>query len=346
MKKKTYYHYLPRNYFNNLYEKVSQKLVQGENVLVSSMVGCGGKTFLNLFLTLTKKDHLFKKILYFDPEIEDINLIEFVKMKTTNLSKQTLVIVNHFNETVEKRKTLEILNRLRQPHPQRLVYLAFTLHEGITKPQEYFAQTAIFFNLRVQIDPFTPKQTQEIIAINAKFYGWEINPKFYSQIYQLSGGIPRLVKHLCKEMAEKKITTESLDVFLATPSIFFQLDYFNSLLITLKQKQLQGLGLITVDNRIKSKLLELYFKRYKEVIAQKLYPSLTEQEAKIFSYLYKNSGEVVNLDKMGELLEMNDYDFSLWAIYKIISRLKPKIKENFEIKTLKGKGYLLTSLKH
>jgi len=41
---------------------------------------------------------------------------------------------------------------------------------------------------------------------------------------------------------------------------------------------------------------------------------------------------------------LSDEDFSLWAIYKLISRLKVKIKKYFEIINHKGNGYILQKI--
>jgi len=63
--RKGYYHYLPKDYFDGLYERVVAKLARGQNVLISAMRGGGGKTFLNLFPEETKIE-TFKlpKIIY------------------------------------------------------------------------------------------------------------------------------------------------------------------------------------------------------------------------------------------------------------------------------------------
>ena len=64
-------------------------------------------------------------------------------------------------------------------------------------------------------------------------------------------------------------------------------------------------------------------------------------EAKVLSFIIENEDKVVSLDKLANLMKMTDANFSLWAIYKMISRLKPKVKNNFQIKNIKGRGYLL-----
>jgi len=46
----TYIQQLPKDYFDGLYNKVVTSIQNNQNTCISAMVGCGGKTFLNLFL--------------------------------------------------------------------------------------------------------------------------------------------------------------------------------------------------------------------------------------------------------------------------------------------------------
>ena len=73
-----------------------------------------------------------------------------------------------------------------------------------------------------------------------------------------------------------------------------------------------------------------------------LYPQLGDTETKILSFFSEKESKIVTLDNLAHLMKMSDDDFSLWAIYKLISRLKVKVKNNFNIKNLKGRGYILS----
>jgi len=344
MKIKNYYHYLPRDYFHNLYAKVADKLLKSENTCISVMYGCGGKTFLNLFLRLAEEDSLFKNIHYFDPEIEKEDIIEYTKNKLKRNNTRKLIVVRHFEKIEKKRETLEILNRLRQPHPENLIYLVITDHTGVTQPEKYMAKTNIFFPDRFYISPFNLNQTTLMISITAKFFAWEIDERLYQKLYKLSGGIPRLIKHIYKEIIENKTKIDSLDKFLKNAAILFQLRYLTELLVTLDNDHLKTLGLINKENKIKSQLLGYYFNSYQSEMVAQLFPNLSFLEAKVFSYLYENKGEIVSIDKIGDLVEMSGSDFSLWAIYKLISRLKPKVKKYFNIGNIKGRGYVLQNI--
>ena len=79
-------------------------------------------------------------------------------------------------------------------------------------------------------------------------------------------------------------------------------------------------------------------------MVKQIFSNLTKQESRLLTYLLENANAIVSIDKMAELIEMTDEDFSLWAIYKLISRLKVKIKKYFEIINHKGNGYILQKI--
>lgn len=180
-----------------------------------------------------------------------------------------------------------------------------------------------------------------MIEITCEFFGWKVQRKLYPEIYSLSGGIPRLIKHICKLISEEKIKVDNLDKFEEDPAILFQLNYLVNLLVSVESKYLFRLGLTDENGKVKSALLERYLKKYRSLLVTKFFPRLTILESKVVSYLYENEGEILTLDKISELLKMTDDNYSLWAIYKVISRIKPKIKSNFKITNLKGRGYIL-----
>lgn len=101
------------------------------------------------------------------------------------------------------------------------------------------------------------------------------------------------------------------------------------------------LGILDENGEIRSELLKQYFRDYKEKYIEQSYPNLSELEIKLLTYLYASEGNVVSKDQLGDLMLLGNHNYSLWAIYKQISRLKPKISDRFVIENIKGKGYML-----
>lgn len=73
--------------------------------------------------------------------------------------------------------------------------------------------------------------------------------------------------------------------------------------------------------------------------------NLTVNERKVLLDLIKNSNNVTGLDEIGNMIFENESKFSLYAITKLIQRLRSKLEANgisgSYIQTLRGRGYLL-----
>ncbi len=338
---KAYHEILPQDYFDNLFEKVKNYVSKGECVLISVMYGLGNKTAFNFLSYQFNKSKMFDKVLTYDPHVNTVNLIRFVK--NTDLSQKNLIIVRFFEEIKNKRFLLEKLDSLRRNNPNNLVILAITDYTGIINPMEYVAETKPFFTQRIYLGPFELEKTSAMIDTFEIFYGWKINANDIKTIYKMSGGIPRLIKYICKELIDEKADLSNLDNFLNISNLF-ELEYLSKNIIKLKSSDLQKLGLTDSNGKIISRLLNRYFKSYKSRIIKELYPTLTDSESRIFTFLIENEGQIMDPDKIADLIKMTDDNFSYWAIYKLISRLKPKVKNNFRIRNMKGKGYFLEKL--
>ncbi len=338
---KTYYQCLPRDYFNNLYIKVSEKLLKGENVSISAVGGCGLNTAINFLLRLFEEDEVFDQVLFFNGG-KDTDIVERIKLALESENERILVVIRWFENVPNKSDLAEALSELRQPHPEKLVFLISTDHTGIIHPEWYFAHSRIFVNAGFRIDPFDKHAAFTMLRVTNDYYGWPIAEKDYERIYELSGGIGRLLKRIPKNMAERQMKLDDLEGFQSNSGILFQLNYLTKLIVQLSTKQLQDLKLVDEDNRIRSGLLRDYFvQRYRSKIAEQMYGNLTRTEERIFTWLEENQGKVLSVDKLADMLEMSEEKFSLWALYKQMSRLRRKLKGRFELENVKGKGYRL-----
>lgn len=336
---KSYIEVLPKNYFDNLYARVVKPLVRGENVLVSALWGCGGNTFPNLFLRLAKQDTSFGGVYYFDPEVAGVRVEEW-QSRIDFISKSKTVVIVPL-KAGGKTEILEQLHRWKASRPEEVVFLVTTDHEGIIKPHEYTARSTVFFSERFNLLPFDRKQTEMMMRLTCKFYGWKVEPGSEDKIFRLSGGVPRLIKHICKNISERGADINNLKLFLSDPGVIFEMDYLVKLLVGGGGERGQILGLVDEKGKIKSELLLEYYKKYQVQLITQLYPGLSRLEEKVLTFLYLNQGLIVGPEKIGDLMLMGENNYSLWAIYKLISRLKPKIRKNFQLKAFKGRGYML-----
>lgn len=334
---------LPKDYFDSLFEKVFTSLKKDGSVCVSALAGGGGKTFYNYFLKKVYEKKYFRPVSSFDPEVQGGSVTDFV-LNNLKSNAKNLFVLRYFQKESNKNEILERLASIKYLHPGEVYYLVFTDHTLLTKPNDYIAQSTPFFLDRFYLQPFDIKRSSEMIKLNCDFYEWRIKPNLYKRIHDLSGGIPRLNKYITKVVAESPDGKVSEVKMLNNPNIFFQLDHYNTLLLSLTKEQLITLGLRDEEGNIKSLLLRFYFENYQNELLKGLLPTLSSFERKFLTFLYERKGEVVDLDTIGDLFEMSGHEFSPWATYKLISRVRPKIKKFFTLESVKGQGYLLNQL--
>ena len=126
--------------------------------------------------------------------------------------------------------------------------------------------------------------------------------------------------------------------------IKFQLDLLSKFIITLSRDNLARLGLINHNGLLKSTLLRHYFANYQTEALKIIFPDLTPIELKILTYIIENKEKNTSLDKIADILLIGDDKYSLWALYKLISRIKPKVKNSFRIINTRGKGYRIEKI--
>jgi biotin operon repressor len=80
-------------------------------------------------------------------------------------------------------------------------------------------------------------------------------------------------------------------------------------------------------------------------INKKPIENLNNSEKKLMKLLIQNENETVEIDEIGDEIFGTDSDYSLYAISKMVERLRKKLEANgisgSYIQTLRGKGYLL-----
>lgn len=80
-------------------------------------------------------------------------------------------------------------------------------------------------------------------------------------------------------------------------------------------------------------------------ITGKVVENLTPREIQILKLLIENNNSVVEIDKLSDIIFNEGEEFSLWAIAKVVQRLRDKLEQNGVsgsfIQTLRGQGYIL-----
>ena len=335
--KNTYYEFLPQDYYHHkLARTVLRSLDKGENVLVGGMYGCGLHVFSNVLVLAERQRKLFKGLEKWDAE-EWMSKGEKLKRG----AGKRLVLIYGFEKIEDRRKALERLLVLRQSRLGEVVFLVIGDHSVVTEPESYMAWSAPFFGEKIVIAPFDRTLTSRMVEVSGRYYNWAIPKNLYPKIYELTGGIQRLVKHICRMISDTGAGIGEWDEFMGSPSINFQLELMTKILLQAGRKDLQTLGLLDEKGRIKSILLSEYYKRYQSLSVGQMFPGLSRLESKLLTLLLENKGRLVTVEKIGDMVELEGSEFSQWAIYKLVSRLKTKIRGSFRIISAKGRGYMI-----
>lgn len=335
----SYYDLLPETYFDPTYSAVIKSLLIGDNVLLVSPYGFGGKTFFNFFLSRQKTTD--RAIISWSNNFPIKTFLKQIK-KNHKQGKRQVVVMRQVEKVDDLPVLLEQLNNIRQPNPQNTSYLIITDHRGLTDINKYMAGFNTFFSSRYLLSAFDIEKTTENIRANCLFFGWPYLPQNDKKVFQLSGGIPRLIKHIYREVNESQIDFENPRDFFFSQSIGFQLNYLADLILKIDTHYLVKFGILDSAKKIKSGLLAMFFSDLQGKIAKDNFPELTRAEAQLFSLFFSNLGEIISIDRIANFLSISDDDFSLWAVYKLVARLKKKIKSKFNLVNLKGRGYLLS----
>lgn len=146
-----------------------------------------------------------------------------------------------------------------------------------------------------------------------------------------------IVDFLIGETSLSKVLKKySKEVYVPTSKIIRAQQ--NAQLISESDKFYKKLGLPTMDQIFT-------VSNNKLLISGKPFENLTDRECSILKLLVTNSNKVTTFDEIYESLNDKSDNFSLWAIAKVMQRVRNKLEENgvsgSYIQTLRGQGYLL-----
>ncbi|WKZ25638.1 MAG: hypothetical protein QY322_04655 [bacterium] len=338
---KNYVESLPIDYFDNIYQKVKNAINYEENTCISVMYGQSNKTIYKFLIFRLQKEKYINNIITYNQEVDSTEIVEFVRKKCESAHNKKIIFIIRFLENIkERRDALEKLRSIQDQNPNKIMFITLTDHSPLIDPESYSGYTTSFFLNFIYVAPFSFKQTKVMIETLKKYYKWKIPERCYKSIYNLSGGIARIVKYVCKEISDGKSNFDDYSYYINNIQINFELNYLKELIINTDTNKLNIIGLTNKSGLIKSRLLRHYFNKYrhKEVLIN--FPYLSVNESKILTYLVINKSSI-SVDKISSLMKMTDDNFSLWAIYKIMSRLKNKVASKYTIKTIKNFGYIV-----
>ena len=354
---------LPKSHFGSSMDKTVNLLLTGESVCVYGVPGCGRKYFIKKAISLLQKKDEDLIILFLEGQVypKDIKKVirqtikkelkiedeydffqeVYKKLKT----KRLVIVLGHLESVINTQKSaLRLLLKLRNLCSPNISVLTSCDHTLLSKKENYLKTCKTLLSTQIILPPFDLKGATTILDTNREHFGFKYPKTAYRKISILSGGNASLIKHLGKavdDLGERILDDKK--TLINHPSVRMKLDDLADVILKEDEEILKKLGILK-GKGLFSPLLSLYFKNFELKNIDALFPYLTSQEKKIFTFFLKNKGKLIDKDRINFLMGLTEEEFSLWAVYKAISRLKEKVKQIYEIKNLKGQGYILKTV--
>lgn len=363
------YQLLPDNHFGKpMDETIKTLIVKKRSVCIYGMPGCGLDFFLKTARSrLEKKLKNQGKVFFFETYLYPDNIKKAIKRTlASKLSfnnsnqdfiqsvedyltrKKVIVVLAHAQNLITNQKNaLALLLRLRNLSSDHFSVLSSCDSSIISENDRYLATGQDLFSHLIKIPPFGFQGTKRILKANQTFYGFRYPETVFRKIHRLSGGNPALIKHLGQvvDRLGKQVLSRP-KVLIKTPSLKVKLNDLAQAVLSEPRETLRRIDVLDSQDKIFSPLLALYLKSYELENIVNLFPQLTKQERKILTYFIKNKNKVVDKDRISFLMGLSEENFSLWALYKAISRLKNKIKDHYQLVNFKNKGYMIQPIKN
>jgi len=349
---------LPKDHFGQLTDEVLHLLTNGECCVVYSLPGGGISYFSKQINFLLSKQFPYIKTINLSLELEN-NKVEVLNKELSKLSKIKNIDEINLDEYLRKNKIIIILNEVDSPkykkfykylnalrniNKDNLTILTVGYYTLFKYSNKYLKNACDVFHPLKRLNNFDLEGVKRIIKINNSHYGWNIPLSLTKKILFLSGGHPALVKYISNEVDTKgeKILNFKNKLVKSQP-INFRLSEITKLITKLTIEEQFQIGILNNNGTLFSDLLVEYLKTNEIEGLDKLFPDLTKLDRKILTLFVRNSEKVINKDQLSIILEQTADSYSEWAIYKAVARVRKKIKDKYNIKTLKGRGWIMES---
>jgi hypothetical protein len=236
---------------------------------------------------------------------------------------------------------LKAIRAINQKNFTVLVVANYTL---LTQTEKFLLHDEDIFTPLKKIDLFDLEGIRRIIRINNEEYHWNTPLKYAKKIFFLSGGNPALVKYICMALYEEsELILNHLDKLIAFQPLNYRLSEIAKLTTELSIEQQLKLGILNHNGTLFSGLLAEYLRVNELEGLDLMFPDLTKTDRRILSLFIRNPNRLIDKEQLSLVLEQNVENYSEWAIYKAVARLRDKVKDKYIIRTLKGRGWRLES---
>lgn len=350
----------PEYHFGSITQEVITNLLNGQCCGIYGTPGYGMNFFAKHIAFLIAKKYPKVKIILLNLELENDKVKVLEKELSKVLDEKQVNEIN-LAEYLQDHKIIVILGEVHHPRHRKLFKFLDALY-SISRTnftvltvanytlfkytEKYLKNAPSIFTPLKKIPNFDLEGVKRIIKINNEEYNWNIPQKMARKILFLSGGNPALVKYICMALYEEgeKLLDRPKKLTKIQP-LRHRLADIAALIPKLSIEEQIQLGILNNNGTIFSELLVEYLKENELDGLDKLFPDLTKTDRKILTLFIQNLEQIIDKDQLSLILDQTADTYSEWAIYKAVARVRDKIKDRYTIKTLKGRGWRMESIK-
>ena len=351
---------LPVNHFGKLTQEIIELLLNGHSPGIYGIPGYGMNYFAKHITLLIEKKYPKISTILLNLELEN-NKVEVLKSELSVIIQNKEVNEITVSKFLENSKIVIILTEVHSPnypklfkflcalkelHEKNFTVLSVADYSLFKNTEQYLKHGRYLFTPIIKIDNFDFDGVKRIIKINNEEYNWNIPLKLTKKILFLSGGNPALVYSICMSIYYEGERILNYPSKLVTyQPLNFRLSEIAKLITNLTIEEQIKLGILNNNGTLFAELLSQYLKTNELEGLDTLFPDLTKMERKILTLFIRNTGKVINKDQLSLVLDQTADSYSEWAIYEAIARVRDKIKDKYDISTLKGRGWRMVNRK-
>ena len=345
---------LPKHHFGDISDEVLSLVLDGQCCTIYGLPGVGIVYFVRHCAWRIVSEHPDIKLIMLNIGVEEDKLL-LLKRELSRLMRRKifdeLSIIEYLEHNkvilvltkVEDLQSLELfkfVNALRYSSPENFTVLIGGSLNLYTNSNEYLKKGGIIFSPMRRLGMFDLAGVRRIIKFNNEEFKWKVPLMLSKRIHELSGGHAGLIKYISRAVDENgEEILGQVGRLIKVPDVQASLAESAELFTKLGVDDQVTIGLVNQKREFFTPLLEHFSKANHEFEYKGLCTDLSSVEQRLLNALTQNMGKVITKDQISSLLGWEPKDYSEWAIYKVIHRLRNKLKGRYTIVTIRGKGW-------
>ncbi|MCC7304093.1 helix-turn-helix domain-containing protein [bacterium] len=316
-------------YFQNDLDLVVSTLEKRKCVVLCSAYKMGDRRFVDYLNFTIEHDDRFD--VYYDKEnTYTQELLELIQQRVTSRIK-VLLLPWYFRMSDAFK---ELFTSLMKDRKNTFISVIILEPEFFERPERVFATTNIPMEVILTRKPLDKDAAGQLLETRCGLEKVTLTDQQKEKIISLSGGHIGLLKRVFNLAIQGKTLTPT--EVLSDPAIKADLLNLELQYRTLSQATCKKIGLLRDDNSVAVPLLRYFLNS----IQQNLSDTLSPLYQKLLTLFLEKEGEIVTKEEIHALMN-EEQEYSLWAVYKNISRFAKAIQKKYAIKNVSGKGYML-----